>query len=99
MLTKKKREREGERERGRESGKERADELVEGRGVGLEEEGAWPSARRGREKERQLLGIIYQYPSKPRIRMRRFRGTISGARGEGANPLLLPLSPSVRDSG
>ena len=99
MLTKKKREREREKEREwkRERGEGRADELVEGRGVGLEEEGAWPSARRGREKERQLLGIIYQYPSKPRIRMRRFRGAISGARGEGANPL--PPLTQVRDSG
>lgn len=44
-----------------------------------------------------LLGIIYQYPSKPRIRMRRFRGAISGARGEGANPL--PPLTQVRDSG
>lgn len=98
MLTKKKREREEGRERERRS--ERADELVEGRGAGLEEEGAWPSAKRGREKERQLLGIIYQYPSKPRIRMRRFRGAISGARGEGANPPPHPppLIP-VRDSG
>lgn len=49
----------------------------------LKEKGARPTTRRGREKERELLGIIYQYPSKPRIRMRRFRGAISGARGEG----------------
>lgn len=42
----------------------------------------------GKEKASELLGIIYQYPSNPRIRMRRFgEGACSGVRGAGVRSI------------
>jgi len=52
-------------------------------GGGQEEEEEDEGGREGgrREKACELLGIIYQYPSNPRIRMRRFGR--EGARSRG----------------